>query len=213
MQDSKFINHYKLRPTGTTNCHQTHTLSPCQHFYQELDVIQMPQHLQITASHWQKTAGLRVLIINTETHPSQTIYIQGTINNSSVLMAKATALALAALVASRLQLQGLNFLSDNKQLVSFINSSNHSTPPDWRIKYLTQEFINCNQQSNFKMFKIRRRNLNQTAYLLAKQAFLAVQSEAPTLSLELISTDFGYFNSVLWERISRGTSNKSADKF
>lgn len=36
----------------------------------------------------------------------------------------------------------------------FINGSNYSTPPDWRIQYRTQEFIKCNQQSNLKMFKI-----------------------------------------------------------
>lgn len=63
-------------------------------------------------------------------------------------------------------------VSDNQQLVSFINVTNQSSPPEWRIKNLTQQFMNYNRDNNFKIFKIRRQG-NQTAHLLAKQAFTA----------------------------------------
>jgi hypothetical protein len=39
--------------------------------------------------------------------------------SSSVLMAEATALALAAEITMRLNLQNMNFLSDNQELVHF----------------------------------------------------------------------------------------------
>jgi hypothetical protein len=55
-------------------------------------------------SRQPKRAGLGVFIINTEMHPPQNIYIKGVLSDSSsVLMAEATALALAAAVIPRLQ--------------------------------------------------------------------------------------------------------------
>ena len=45
-------------------------------------------------------------------------------------MAEAAALALAAAVTAHLQIQRINFLSDNQELVNFFNSSDLSNPPD-----------------------------------------------------------------------------------
>ena len=48
-------------------------------------------------------------------------------------MAEAAAMALAAAVLDRLQLQHTNFLTDSQDLVNFFNSADHSNPPDWRM--------------------------------------------------------------------------------
>jgi hypothetical protein len=97
------------------------------------------------------------------------------LDSVSVLMAEAAALALAAVITNRLQLHHTNFLSDNRELVELFNSSDYSNPPNWRIKHLTQLFINHTQQRNTGTFKIER-SLNQTAHTLAQQAFLDFQS-------------------------------------
>ena len=58
---------------------------------------------------------LDVFIINTQVHPAQTIYIKAKMSGAtSVLMAEAAAIALAAIVADHLNLQHINFLSDNQ---------------------------------------------------------------------------------------------------
>lgn len=117
-----------------------------------------------------KTAGLGVFLINMQVHPPQNIYIKAVITNStSVIMAEAAAMALAAAVSERLQLQHTNFLTDNQELVKFFNSADCSDPPDWRIKHLTQLFINHTQNRSTRTFKINR-NQNQTADTLARQA-------------------------------------------
>jgi hypothetical protein len=91
-----------------------------------------------------RRANLGVFIINTQAHPAQSIYIQGMISNAtSVLMAEAAALALAAMVASLLNLCPPNYLTC-QQPVTFFNGSNHSSPPDWTIKVFNQKFINFN---------------------------------------------------------------------
>ena len=82
-------------------------------------------------------------------------------------MAEAAAMSLAAVITDRLQLQHTNFLSDNQELVQFFNSGDYSNPPDWRIKHLTQTFVNHTQQRSAGTFKINR-SLNQTAHTLAR---------------------------------------------
>jgi len=77
-------------------------------------------------------------------------------------MAEAAAMALATKMVSLLQLQTTNYIIDNQQLVTFFNSTDHSTPLDWTIKFFTQQFIN----------KITR-NSNTMAHMLAKQARIA----------------------------------------
>lgn len=145
-------------------------------------VIQMPATLQgsrcysdaaITPdqiSTAPRRAGLGVFIINMLVHPPQTIFIKAEITRcTSVLMAEAAALALGAAITKCLQLQHINFLSDNLPLVSFFNARDRSNPPDWRIKHFTQHFINCNKNTNMSIFKIQREQ-NQTAHSLARQA-------------------------------------------
>jgi hypothetical protein len=52
------------------------------------------------------------------------------LNWSTVLMAEAAALALATAITERMHLCHTNFLSDNQELVQFINTTDHSNPPD-----------------------------------------------------------------------------------
>jgi hypothetical protein len=61
----------------------------------------------------------------------QTIYIKALMKGtSSVLLAKAATLALAATATNLLDLQQVSFLSDNQQLVHFLNAPNQADPPD-----------------------------------------------------------------------------------
>jgi hypothetical protein len=52
---------------------------------------------------------------------------------------------------------------------NFFNNGNYLTPPDWRIKPLTQDFILSLQENQIEVYKIARA-MNVTAHSLAKQA-------------------------------------------
>lgn len=111
------------------------------------------------------------------------IYIKAMmLHSTSVLMAEAAALALAAEIATALHLSQVTFLSDNQQLVSFFNSSDHSNPPLWETKPLTQKFINCRSQLQAKVFKISR-ELNTTSHILASQALNDCNSQECTVNI------------------------------
>jgi hypothetical protein len=70
-----------------------------------------------------RNAGLGLFIINTQVQPAQTFYIKAKMTEAtSVLMAEATAMALAAIITHRLNMQPIIFLSDNEQLVHFLNA-------------------------------------------------------------------------------------------
>lgn len=122
-------------------------------------------------------------------NPAQSIYIQAILKDSiSVLMAEAAAMALAAEITERLNLNNINFLSDNQQLVQYFNSADLSTPPEWKIKHLAQIFINSTRQRNAKILKIGR-TLNHTAHTLAKQAFDLSQPADATLGFSCSNRD------------------------
>ena len=87
-------------------------------------------------------------------------------------MAEAAALALATVLNEALNFHDTAFLSDCQQLVDFLGQNDHTHPPDWRIKFFTQLFINSSARSHAQIFKISR-NLNSTADSLARQALSA----------------------------------------
>jgi len=95
-------------------------------------------------------------------------------------MVEAAALALAAIITSRLNITRCTFLSDCQQLVCYINFLDSSNPPDWRIKPFTQIFSNFSRNSSARLCTINR-NLNLLADGLAHQALLSA-------SLELLSS-------------------------
>jgi hypothetical protein len=57
-------------------------------------------------------------------------------------MAEAAVLALASVIASKLDLTGVNFLSNSEQLVHFLSSQDLFNPPVWRIKPFIKVFSN-----------------------------------------------------------------------
>ena len=85
-------------------------------------------------------------------------------------MAEAAALALAAQISKHLHLHHITILSDNQQLVHYMNGPNLDNPPDWRIKPLTHMATNALQESSTVMRRLGRRH-NQMADLLARRAF------------------------------------------
>jgi len=102
-----------------------------------------------------------------------------------VIMAEAASLALASAIIDKLNLSGINYLSDCDQLVQFLNADELSNPPDWRIKHFTQAFSNHSRGRSSKLYKIQRR-LNTTADSLARQA--AVPSHDLQQNLEFSCT-------------------------
>lgn len=124
-----------------------------------------------------RQAGLGILLVNTEVQPTQTVYIKAILADcSSVLMAEAAAIALAVQIIQSMNLTNISFLSDCQQLVHFLNTADHSNPPDWRIKHFTQLFTNHSRCRGFKIFKIDRR-LNTTADAQSRQALSHLVSQ------------------------------------
>lgn len=151
------------------------------------------------------TAGLGVFIVNTHFRPVQTIYVKATLNAAtSVLMAEAAALAMAALITHKLGLQ-VNFLSDNQQLVHFLNDQDQTNPPEWRIKYYTQVFCNFTAPTNTRSYRIQRTQ-NQTTDALAKQA--PIESQLPdSLDFICICTSAAHDQCTLQETLQSVTLN------
>jgi hypothetical protein len=126
-----------------------------------------------------------MFIVNTNSQPVQTIYVKATLSEAtSVLMAEAAALALAALITDKLGLRQVTFLSDNQQLVNFLNNQDQTNPLQWRIKYYTKIFCNSTAPRNTRTHRIHITQ-NQTADALARQAL--VESQLPC-SLGFICT-------------------------
>lgn len=121
-----------------------------------------------------RKAGLGVFFLNTCPGESGTIYIKALVQRcTSVLMAEAAALALAARTALALGIQRPLFLSDNQRLVTFLSGNDHTHPPAWNIKSFTQSFVNHSSKVHGRIYKIQR-ELNKTAHTLATQAFRSI---------------------------------------
>jgi hypothetical protein len=71
-------------------------------------------------------------------HQSFNVYIKAFFPNaSSIFMAEATTLLLAGTIVSRLGISEASFLSDNRQLVSYINNTTKEQIPRWDAKLQT----------------------------------------------------------------------------
>lgn len=122
-------------------------------------------------SQQPRMAGLGIFILHLQDHFTEAIYIKAKLQAcTSVLMAEAVALALAAVIVQKLNITGINFLSDSEQLVHFLHKEDLANPPDWRIKPFTQLHSNLAVSSSARSYKIHR-SLNTTAHSLARQAF------------------------------------------
>jgi hypothetical protein len=92
---------------------------------------------------------------------------------STVIMAEAAALALAASIATKMEYTQVSFLTDSSQLVAFLSAADHHTnPPDWRMKTYTQMFNNCAPSIHPQLYKISH-NDNSMADSLAKDALFS----------------------------------------
>ena len=77
-----------------------------------------------------RKAGLGIFIVNAHQPNQSAVYIKAiSPQTTSVLMAEAAALMLAADIASALQIRQPTFLSDNQQLMTFFYRSENSNPP------------------------------------------------------------------------------------
>jgi ribonuclease HI len=123
-----------------------------------------------------RQAGLGVFIINMDVQPPISIFIKATMqDSSSIIMAESAALAFAANLLNQFQCRRSTILSDNQQLVHFLNGSNNFNPPDWRIKPYTQIAANILSTTNLQVRRIKR-NQNQMTDSLAGQALQALRS-------------------------------------
>jgi ribonuclease HI len=123
-----------------------------------------------------RKAGIGILIVNKQVQPVLTMHIKAIMQEaSSVLMAEAAALALAASIASNLNYTNVSFLTDSIHLVQFLSSTDHNHPPDWRMKTYTQQYDNCAATIQSTLHKINRAE-NVIADSQARQAFSVVET-------------------------------------
>jgi len=114
-----------------------------------------------------RAAGIGIFVVIGTTN----VYIRAKMHEcNSVIMAEAAAMLLAATILSKLQVQGGTFLTDNQILAGYFNNTSSVQVPDWRIKHITQSFINTTAGKDLKVLKIHR-SFNTTAHTLARQAF------------------------------------------
>jgi len=136
------------------------------------DAATLPDNLNSDTSQ----AGLGVFIVNTDENPTISIFVKALLEeSSSVLMAESAALALATDLLNQIQCTRYTIFSDNQQLVNFLNQSDLSNPPDWRIKPHSQHAANLLAIFGTQVRRIKRTQ-NQMAVSLARQAFQATTS-------------------------------------
>jgi len=157
-------------PTTKTNLHGGHrfctipTLLPGTRCF--VDAATSPDD----GTNCLRSAGIGIFLFS----PSQklSLYIQAQIQQiSSVIMAEAAALTLAARISKQLNLQEVSFLSDNEMLVNYLNGGHNRAEP-WSIKPFTAEFRLQTQSFSHQVLKIIR-DVNVTAHNLASRARFA----------------------------------------
>lgn len=167
------IQHQTLHPRSS---HSTHTV--CNRYEVNAPALLQGHRCYVDASttpdqhnHLPTTAGPGIFFLLMQEQNTEAIYIKAKLHAcTSVLMAEAAALALASQVAHKLQITGINYLSDSEQLVHFLNKQDLTNPPDWWIKPYTQLYSNNTISASATIYKIHR-SLNTTAHNLATQAF------------------------------------------
>lgn len=134
-----------------------------------------------------RSAGIGICIF----HPSPRfqLFIQARMHSStSVLMAEAGGLALAARCCRFLNLQEVSFVSDNETLVNIVNDRFQSSKP-WSIKPFTADFSFQDQNKRFQVLKINRVD-NVSAHKSCLRSkilcFLSFASPAPTSRMYLL---------------------------
>jgi hypothetical protein len=138
-----------------------------------------------------RSAGLGIFFLDSMS--SLRCYIKAKATQvTSVLMAESAALALPAMICSRIGVSEISFLTDNQILANFFNGTDYDSPPNWEIKPLTQNFLNATAQYKWRIFKIQR-ELNGTAHVLASQVFRS--SLIPASIAQISCTNANHQNS------------------
>jgi ribonuclease HI len=129
---------------------------------------------------------------------------------SSVVMAEAAALAMAASIAIKFGFMQVSFLTDSSKLQQFLSTLDQNNPPDWRMLTYTQQYLSSTTQIQASLFKISRTD-NLEADSLAKEAHLQVASvhqpsylhcsfgahpSVPVISCSAFCKQLMYFDSV-----------------
>jgi len=116
-----------------------------------------------------KSAGLGIVIQDNKANATHYIWLR--INDiTSVIMAKAAALAFAAAIISEMGIEETYFHTDNEMLVRYFNGEDCFWMPSWDSRPFTQKFINHTKHKRIQVLKIPR-NKNYKAHKLARSAF------------------------------------------
>jgi hypothetical protein len=122
-----------------------------------------------------RQAGTGIKFVNLQVQPHNIIYIRALKDVSSVVMAEAAALAMAASIAIKFGFMLVSFLTDSSQLQQFLSAPDLNNPPDWRMLTYTQQYLSSTTQIQASLFKISRTD-NLEADSLAKEAHLQAAS-------------------------------------
>jgi hypothetical protein len=82
-------------------------------------------------SNGVRSAGLGIFITNSQTQPPVTVTFKAVIRDSpSVFVAEAAALAFATSLLHFMQLDHVNYFTDNQLLAHYLNNTSHFDIPD-----------------------------------------------------------------------------------
>jgi ribonuclease HI len=137
------------------------------------DASTMPDHM----SNGITSAGLGIYIINSQMQPTVPITFKAVLRDSqSVFVAEAAALAFATSLLHFMQLDHVNFFTDNQLLAHYLNNADHYDIPDWRAAAYTH-IITSSLTGASKVFNISRTH-NDMADSLAKEGLHLVHSDS-----------------------------------
>jgi ribonuclease HI len=137
------------------------------------DAATAPDHM----SNGITSAGLGIYILNSQTQPSVTVSFKAVLRDSqSVFAAEAAALAFATLLLHFMQMDQVNYFTDNQLLAHYLNNVDRFDIPDWRAAAYTH-IINSSLTCASKVFHISRTH-NGMADSLAKEGLHLLNSDS-----------------------------------
>jgi ribonuclease HI len=128
------------------------------------DAASAPDHM----SNGTTSAGLGIYISNSQIQPSLTVSFKAVLTDSqSVLTAEAAALAVATSLLHFMQMDHVNYFTDNQLLSHHLNNVDRFDIPDWRAAAYTH-IIKSSLTGVSKVFHISRTH-NDMADSLVKE--------------------------------------------
>jgi ribonuclease HI len=137
------------------------------------DASTTPDHM----SNGITSAGLGIYILNSQIQPSVTVTFKAVLRDSqSVFVAEAAALAFATSLLHFMQMDHVNYFTDNQLLAHYLNNADRFDIPDWRAAAYTH-IINSSLTGASKVFHISRTH-NGMADSLAKEGLNLLNSDS-----------------------------------